>query len=155
MNNTIYIIVVSFLAMSLAQLLKPFMYYAVNKEFNWRILFDSGGLPSSHSSAVTSLALTVGLLDNFSSTTFAVTFVYSMLIMYDAANVRYYSGKNIELTKQLISDLTHSSDFIIKLTHPIYNEKIKEILGHSWFEVFSGAILGLIVSGISYYIFII
>ena len=124
-------------------MLKPFMHYLVHKEFNWEILFDSGGLPSSHSSAVASLVLTIGLLDNFSSTVFSVSFIYSMIIMYDAANVRYYSGKNIELTKQLIEDLSNSSEFLIKLTHPIYSEELKKILGHSWFEVFSGAVLGL------------
>ena len=84
-----------------------------------------------------------------------MTFIYSMIIMYDAANVRYYSGKNIELTKQLIEDLSNSSDFLIKLTHPIYSEELKKILGHSWFEVFSGAVLGLLFSWISYLIFII
>lgn len=141
--------------MSFAQLLKPFMCYLIHRKFNWKLLIDSGGLPSSHSSAVASLVLTIGLLDNFSSTIFAVSFVYSMIIMYDAANVRYYSGKNIELTKQLILDLSKSSEFLVKLSHPIYSEKLKEILGHSWFEVFSGAVLGLLVSWISYLIFIV
>lgn len=153
MNKATYIILVSFVSMSIAQLLKPIMYYLINKEIDLKILFDSGGLPSSHTSTVVTLASTVGLIEGYDSTLFAISVILALLTMYDAANVRYYSGKNIKLTKQLIEDLKSSTDFLVKFTHPIYSEKIKEILGHSWFEVFSGAVLGLAVTGVLYIMF--
>lgn len=150
--NQLYILTVSFIAMSLAQVFKPILYYLIKREWNFKLIFDSGGLPSSHRSTVTSLALSVGLIEGFDSTYFSITLIFAIITMYDAANVRYYSGKNIKLTKQLIEDLKISKEYLIKLTHPIYNEKIKEILGHSWLEVLAGAILGLVISGLSYLI---
>lgn len=149
----LYPLWVSLSALFIAQIFKPFFFYAIYKEWNYQLFFDSGGLPSSHSSMVTSLALSVGLIDNFSSTIFAVTVVLAIITMYDAANVRYYAGKNIQLTRRLIDDLKTTEFYTKKLNHPIYDVRIKEILGHNWFEVVSGAILGLLIALGSYYMF--
>ena len=149
----LYPLWVSLAAMALAQGLKPILYYLINKEWNFQLLFDSGGLPSSHSSMVMALALSVGLLEDFSSTIFAVTVVFAFITMYDAANVRYYAGKNIQLTRKLIDDLKSTKFYTSYLDDPIYDIRIKEILGHKWFEVFTGALLGLIVAGLSYFVF--
>ena len=136
-----------------AQLLKPILYLLVNKKFKLELLYASGGMPSSHSSAVVSLSVIIGLTEGFESTMFALTTIVAMLIMYDAANVRYYAGKNIALTKKLIADLKAKSNYLEMLSSPIYDEKIKEILGHNWLEVFFGAVLGLIVAITSYLLF--
>ncbi|NLC54386.1 MAG: divergent PAP2 family protein [Erysipelothrix sp.] len=149
----LYPIWVSMAAMAITQVLKPILFYLLHKKWNLRLLFDSGGLPSSHSSMVTSLVLSVGLLEDFSSTIFAVTVVFAFITMYDAANVRYYAGKNIQLTRKLITDLKASESYIQDLDDPIYDMRIKEILGHKWFEVFSGALLGLLIAGLSYFVF--
>ena len=149
----LYPLWVSLAAMGLAQGLKPILYYLINKERDFQLLFDSGGLPSSHSSMVMALALSVGLLEDFSSTIFAVTVVFAFITMYDAANVRYYAGKNIQLTRKLIEDLKSTKFYTKYLDDPIYDIRIKEILGHKWFEVFTGALLGLIVAGLSYFVF--
>lgn len=151
--RTLYPIWVSLFSMALAQVLKPFLYYLYYKKWKWSLLFDSGGLPSSHSSMVSALVLSVGLLENFSSTIFAVTVVFAFITMYDAANVRYYAGQNIQVTRKLIRDLK-SADFVEEdFEDPIYDMPIKEILGHKWFEVFTGAGLGLLIAGISYFVF--
>lgn len=147
----LYPLAVSFVAMSLAQILKPILFYLVYGEWNFKLLTDSGGLPSSHSSTVVSLALSVGLIDNFSSMLFSVTVAFAMITMYDAANVRYYAGKNIELTRKLVDDLRSTDFYLKRLTDPIYDERIKQILGHNWFEVLSGALLGVVVALVAYY----
>lgn len=149
----LYPIWVSLTAMIVTQFLKPIMYYILHKKWNTKLWFDSGGLPSSHSSMVASLVLSVGLLEKFSSTIFAVTVVFAFITMYDAANVRYYAGKNIQLTRRLIADLKASETHSDKLNDPIYEMRIKEILGHKWFEVVSGAALGLLIAGLSYFVF--
>ena len=149
----LYPLYVAMAAMAITQILKPILYYLIRKEWKLELLFDSGGLPSSHSSMVSSLVLSVGLLEDFSSTIFAVTVVFPFITMYDAANVRYYAGQNIQLTRKLIDDLKSSVIYKQDLDDPIYDVIIKEILGHKWFEVFTGAILGLLIAGLSYFVF--
>lgn len=149
----LYPIWVSLTAMIVTQILKPILYYLINKQWKTQLLFDSGGLPSSHSSMVTSLVLSVGLIEKFSSTIFAVTVVFAFITMYDAANVRYYAGQNIQLTRRLITDLKATDNNNKRLNDPIYETRIKEVLGHKWIEVFSGAILGLLIAGLSYFVF--
>ena len=61
-------------------------------------------------------------------------------------NVRYYAGQNIQITQQLIKDISELSQ--IKLDDPIYFTKMKDVLGHKGFEVLGGIILGLIVAGV-------
>ena len=70
---------------------------------------------------------------------------YSVLSSFiDATNVRYYAGKNIQLTKQLISDLETLKG--LKFSDPIYHEKIKSVLGHKFIEVLGGILLGILVA---------
>lgn len=139
-------LLIALFALATAQMLKPILYYIVYKEWNFKIITASGGLPSSHSALVSSLATSIGLIEGFSSSMFSITMVFAIVVMYDAANVRYYAGKNIELTRCLIDDLQKMDLYINKFTDPIYDEKIKDILGHNWIEVYSGAVLGIVIA---------
>lgn len=136
-------------AMISAQFAKPFYHWLLKREWKWALMKASGGFPSSHSAAVSALALAVGIQENFSSTIFAVTLTFAMIICYDAANVRYYAGQNIKITRQLIEDIQELTK--TKLTDPIYLTKIKNVLGHTWVEVIGGVIHGLIIAGILFY----
>lgn len=82
--------------------------------------------------------------EGFDSALFAITCVFSFIVIYDAANVRYYAGRNIQLTKQLISDLETLKG--LKFNDPIYHEKIKSVLGHKFIEILGGILLGILVS---------
>ncbi|MCI5773537.1 MAG: divergent PAP2 family protein, partial [Erysipelotrichaceae bacterium] len=73
---------------------------------------------------------------------------FSVVIIYDAANVRYYSGVNIRIVKQLIKDLKEQTN--VDLSDPVYLEKTKDVLGHRWVEVFGGILLGIIVASIMF-----
>lgn len=137
------------IAVVVAQLLKPVFVYFRTKHFQPELIFSSGGFPSSHTAGVMALSLAVGLEDHFDSTIFAVSLAFSIIVSYDAANVRYYAGKNISLTKRIIEDL--NAENLLNTNEPIYLEKIKEVLGHKWSEVISGGIIGLIISYAIYY----
>lgn len=128
----------------LAQVLKTLIYYYRTGKFDIHYTFACGGFPSSHTSTVVALTLAVGISEGFDSTIFAVTTIFSFIVLYDAVNVRYYAGKNIQLTKQLISDLAEMGK--LKLDDPIYFEKMKEVLGHRFVEVVGGFVLGIIVT---------
>lgn len=128
----------------LAQALKPFIYFAKTRKWNWKLAFDSGGFPSSHSALVSALAMSVGLQEHFRSSIFAVSLTIALIVVYDATNVRFYSGQNIRIVKQLLKDLKTETD--IELDDPIYDTKVKEVLGHKWIEAIGGILLGVSIA---------
>jgi len=108
----------------------------VNRKINFKRFVETGGMPSSHSAVVTSLMTAVGLSEGFDSPIFAVSFVFSFIVMYDAAGVRLAAGKQAKILNQLINSNQVKVDT---------NEKLKELLGHTPIQVFVGAIYGIIV----------
>lgn len=144
MIKNMYPFFCAMLSAVLAQALKPLCYYINHHEWRWSLVKASGGFPSSHSALVSALALSVGIQEHFSSTIFAVTCAMAVIVIYDAANVRYYSGQNIKITQQLIKDVQTKSD--VKLEDPIYKIKLKDVLGHKWTECAGGIILGALIA---------
>lgn len=135
-NNRI--IQTSALAWFVAQVIKIIIDCIKNKTINPALIVSSGGMPSSHSSFVTSLACATGLKEGFGSTLFAITFVLSMVVMYDASGVRRAAGKQAEVLNIFIANFEKHG---IKI-----DSKLKELLGHSPIEVFAGAMLGIIIA---------
>lgn len=144
MYNKMYPFIAGISAMLLAQLLKPICFYLIHRQWHWRLIFASGSMPSSHAALVSCVTLAVGLVDHFDSTLFAVTLTFCVIVCFDAANVRYYAGQNIALTRKLVSDIQELTT--IKLNDPIYSKKMKEVLGHTYVEVFVGIVLGLLTA---------
>lgn len=139
-NNKI--IQVSVLSWFIAQLIKIIIDCIKNKTINPALIVSSGGMPSSHSSFVTALACATGFQEGFNSALFAVTFVVSMVVMYDASGVRRAAGKQAEVLNIFIANFEKHG---IKI-----DSKLKELLGHSPIEVFAGAILGIVVAVIMF-----
>lgn len=135
---------VAILSNAIAQVSKPFIYYYRTGKFDISYTIACGGFPSSHTSTVTALSVAVGLVEGFNSTLFAIAAIFSFIVIYDAVNVRYYAGKNIQLTQQLINDLNEM--FKLPLDDPIYSEKMKDVLGHRLVEAVGGFILGVVVA---------
>ena len=149
MIKTMYPFWSAILSAALAQLLKPIVHYMKTGKWNLWLIKDSGGMPSSHTALVTALALSVGLQEAFSSTIFAVTAALAVIVIYDAANVRYYSGQNIKVTQQLVKDV--QEELNTEFTNPIYQIKLKDVLGHKWMEVVGGGILGAFIAIVFHY----
>lgn len=127
---------ISLFACFLAQFIKIFT--GDIKRVDIARLFTSGGMPSSHSSFVTSLSTLVGIEKGFDSTTFALVCVFSLIIMYDATGVRRSVGKQAAILNQILDDFHHKK--------PIEHKRLKELVGHTPTEVFFGAILGMAVA---------
>ena len=108
----------------------------IHRRINFRRFVETGGMPSSHSAVVTSLMTAVGLSEGIKSPMFAVSFVFSLIVMYDAAGVRRAAGKQASILNQLINSKQVKVDT---------NEKLKELLGHTPIQVFVGAIYGIVV----------
>lgn len=148
--DSFYPLAVALVCNLLAQILKPIVLYLRTKKFDIHQCIACGGFPSSHSSTVTGLTVAIGLCEGFNSTLFAITCVFSFIVIYDAANVRYYAGRNIQLTQQLIHDLEGLKE--LKFSDPIYQEKIKSVLGHKYVEVLGGMVLGVVIAVIAFQI---
>ena len=142
--SSLYPLVTALLSNILAQVLKTVVYYYRTGKWDFHWVIASGGFPSSHSSTVTALSLSIGIQEGFDSAIFAVTTIFSFIVMYDACHVRYYSGKNIELTQQLVKDLREMTG--LHFDDPIYQEKLKNVLGHKFVEVIGGFVVGLAVT---------
>ena len=141
-------LVAPFISWFLAQNLKPFTYFFRTGIWDWKQRSASGGLPSSHTSTVSSLCLAIGLREGFDSSLFALSLAFCCIVAYDAMNVRYFAGENIRVTKLLVDEL---SEIFPKLFSDDQRfERLKEVLGHTLVEVSAGFFLGLFVTGVLY-----
>ncbi len=135
-NSVMFTAVIGWFA---AQILKVILVFITNRRLDFSRFVGSGGMPSSHSAFVVSLATAVGLTDGFSSTTFAICVVLAFVVMYDAAGVRRSAGQQAVILNKLVDSWSHG-DF----THT--DKRLKELLGHTPIEVAAGAILGIIIA---------
>ena len=93
-NKYIY---VPFLLWFGIQLFKLIYDLVITKKFNFKRILGAGGMPSSHSAVVTSLATLVGKYEGVNTPLFAVTLIIAFVVMYDACGVRRAAGKQAEL----------------------------------------------------------
>lgn len=147
--RTFYPLIAAILSNIIAQTLKPLFNYMRTGEKDLSLSVESGGFPSSHTSMVVGLTFALGYQEGFDSIPFFITAVFSLITIYDAGNVRYYAGKNIEVTRQLIKDFEALTQ--TKLSDPVYLTKLKTVLGHKWIEVIGGFLLGFIVPSLLYF----
>lgn len=150
--DSFYLILSALIANVCAQVLKPLFLYFRTKKFDFYQTVASGGFPSSHSATVSALSMACAVQYGLDSPYFAIAVVFSVIVIYDAVNVRYYAGRNIQLTRQLIQDLEEQGE--IHLSAPIYDEKMKGVLGHKLIEAIGGIVLGILVTMVWYPFFI-
>lgn len=134
-NKILWVAVLSWF---IAQFLKIIVTLLQEHRLDITKLWASGGMPSSHSSFVMALSGSVGQLYGFDSVYFAISMVFSFIVMYDAANVRLEAGRQAAMINQIIEVLEN------KELNP--EQRLKEILGHTPIQVLAGSILGIIVS---------
>ncbi|WP_341323956.1 divergent PAP2 family protein [Solibacillus sp. FSL H8-0523] len=144
-------------AILFAQLLKVPINFIVTKKIDWSLLTSTGGMPSSHSAAVTSIATAVGLETGFDSPTFAVAAMLAGIVMYDASHVRFQAGQHAAVLNELRHDLQLFFKEIKRWPEMNERERIqdlKTLLGHKKSEVLIGGLAGIVLS-ITWYIFLI
>ncbi len=125
---------VPILAWAITQIMKVILVLLQERRIDFRRFVGSGGMPSSHSAFVVSLAVVVGRINGFESSLFGIAAVVAMVTMYDAAGVRRAAGKQAEVLNKLI----YNHDTLT------FEEELKELLGHTPFQVIIGAILGVL-----------
>jgi acid phosphatase family membrane protein YuiD len=117
-----------------AQFSKPLLHYAHTRRLNLRYLVTAGGMPSSHSAVVVALATRVGIDTGLSSVLFAVSAVFAAVVMYDAAGVRRAVSVQARILNRMLEEMIEAQHF--------NEERLRELVGHTPFEVFVGALIG-------------
>lgn len=128
----------SIAAWFIAQVLKGLYYFARHRKIDFQRLTGPGGMPSSHSAFVSCLAVGVGISAGFDSTIFALALGFAVIVMYDAAGIRRSAGKQAAVLNEIVDELFHGGR--------IREDRLRELLGHTPVEVFTGAALGVAVS---------
>jgi uncharacterized protein len=131
-------LIAALVAWGLAQIIKVPVDFLRNKRWDWTLLLRAGGMPSSHSALVAACAHSIGLFQGFDTPVFALAAVFAMVVIYDATGIRRQAGKHAEIINSMIRDLAHG--------HPLREEQLREVLGHTPLEAISGTIFGLLVS---------
>lgn len=133
------VLVVAVLACLTAQGLKVVIELIRDRKINFRYLVTTGGMPSAHSALVGALATAIGQSMGWSSPEFAIACLFAVIVMYDAAGVRQAAGRQAKLLNQITEELFQDG-------HNFNEEKLKELLGHTPFQVLVGLMLGIAIS---------
>lgn len=135
------VLVSSVLSWFIAQIIKTGIDIWYNKSFSVERLWGSGGMPSSHSATVTGLFISAAYKYGINSFEFAISFVLASVVMYDAMGVRRETGKQAKLLNMMLAH-----DFWKTENIGSFEEKLKELVGHTPLQVLAGSILGICIA---------
>jgi hypothetical protein len=133
------VLLVAVIACLIAQAAKLVIELVKNHKVDMRVLVTTGGMPSAHSALVTALATGIGQTVGWASSEFAIATIFAIIVMYDAAGVRQAAGKQARILNQMIDELFHDK-------HEFNEDRLKELLGHTPFQVIIGSLLGVTIS---------
>lgn len=126
----------SIMAWAAAQILKVLLTLITKGRWDWRHILSSGGMPSSHSAFVCACASAVGMMQGFGSVSFSIAAVVAIVVMYDAANVRKAAGEQAKILNYIMEHWT-------EMKPALFGKELKELLGHTPFQVLMGGLLGI------------
>lgn len=135
-----FLLASSLLAMFGAQVLKVAIHRLRHRRWKWTVFLRSGGMPSSHSALMSALTVSLWLVYGWKSAWFAVAFVSSIVVMYDAVGVRRQAGEQAMILEDLIQQV-QSAGVPVSDTVPTTLRHWKR-QGHTPKEVAAGALLG-------------
>ena len=122
----------------IAQTAKLVGNFVETKKVDPALFLALGGMPSSHSASVSAVATSVGLRVGFDSPIFAVALAFALIVMIDAQSVRRAAGEQARLVNQIVAELFKE--------HKLSQEKLAELLGHTFMEVMLGMLMGVLTA---------
>jgi acid phosphatase family membrane protein YuiD len=146
MSDGTKIIILALISVIVAQVLKFIINYVKTRKVEATLLVTTGSMPSSHSSMVTTAALSIGLFVGFDDVIFALALVVALVIIHDSFGIRYESSKHarelnkIKIRLNLIEDIEAEE------------KKLKESLGHKPIEVLAGIAVGVLIAVVGYFV---
>ncbi len=122
---------------ALAQVLKFIIALVSGKGFDLDYLFGPGGMPSSHSAMVSALAVSVGIIEGFGSSLFAISVILAAIVIYDSAGVRQSVGQQSVVLNRIVQELK------LRQTRIIIEKELRELVGHTPVQVIVGVAFGV------------
>jgi uncharacterized protein len=139
----------SLAAIFFAQFVKVPIQFVATRKLQWSLLTSTGGMPSSHSAAVTALATGIAIESGLDSPIFAVAAIFSIITMFDATGVRRQAGEHAIVLNQLVHDFNkflEEAKMWPKKKEQEKRKELKELLGHKPIEVFFGGLTGILLT---------
>ncbi|RIV28666.1 divergent PAP2 family protein [Alicyclobacillaceae bacterium I2511] len=160
-----YIWIAPLVAMVAAQVLKPLLIMLRLRRLDWQRMRQSGGMPSSHTALVTALVTELWLRQGGQDPVVAIAVFVAIIVMYDAAGVRWQTGRHAAVLNRLLNDLKVQQqteqgrmerERIVQQMHPLPVVKVPwflvdwpildEHVGHKPSEVLGGCVVGFMVA---------
>lgn len=151
-----YPLMAAFAAIVFAQIIKIPVAYLLNRKTSLALATSTGGMPSSHSAAVSALITALAIEYGIDSPLVAIASTFGVIVMFDSMGVRRQSGEQGILLNELVSEFARLHEKVLNLSKDAFSQKItkekkerhlKEYLGHKPIEVFFGILTGI---GIAY-----
>ena len=108
------------------------------RRFDFKWLFGTGGMPSTHAAGVSAISITVGHIHGFDSPLFAVSAAFTVITLFDAQGVRRWSGRQAQVLNKILEDMYFK--------RRIQEQRVKELLGHTPLEVLAGMGVGILTA---------
>ena len=109
----------------------------LKKRFSWQRAFGYGGMPSSHSALVGSLATVVYLQEGL-SLSFGISVILALIVMRDAIGLRGYLSRHGRIINKLIKDLPNEEEY----KYPV----MEVTIAHTITQIITGAVLGIVIT---------
>lgn len=129
----------AFFGFLVAQVLKIVVILFVERKLNFHVAASTGGMPSSHTATVTALTTSIGMIHGLHSSMFAVSIVFSIVVIYDAVGIRQAAGKHAEI----LNEMTLLINEIFE--HGFQHKDLKTLLGHTYPQVLAGMLVGVLM----------
>lgn len=139
-----YVLNVAVISWISAQVIKTLINLMTTRKLNLERLFGAGGMPSAHSASVCGLTIAISRSVGFASPLFAIAFLLSAIVMYDAMGVRRAAGEHAKVINLIVKKSKENKNDAIYI--PKNKEQLKEFLGHTPLEVMGGAMLGILIA---------
>jgi acid phosphatase family membrane protein YuiD len=136
----------------LAQFLKIPLKQLKTGKWDWSLFFETGGMPSSHSAGVSSLATYIALKRGIRTVDFALAALFGLIVMYDAQGVRRQAGELAIHLNSLAEEVKKLENDPKQYVYERKKERIRERLGHQPIEVVGGSLLGIFTGAIAYFL---
>ena len=140
-------------AIFFAQFIKIPIHFLLTKKLDWKLMTSTGGMPSSHSAAVSALTTAIAYEVGLGSPLFAVSAIFAVIVMFDATGIRYQAGQQALIINQMRVDFQTFVTEVKGWQQKDGQQKIMELktlLGHKPSEVFAGSVTGIFISVITY-----
>lgn len=137
-------LIIAAVAWLVAGVLKVIIECIVNKKIDFRRVVGAGGMPSSHTSTVVALVISVGTYEGIGSASFAIALIFMIIVIHDATGVRLETGKQAKVLNTMMFESEAFKDMD-------FEKQLKEYIGHTPSQALAGAIVGIIVSLVMIY----